>query len=436
MPTAGKHLTLREAASFLGVSVQTLRRWDRAGKLPSRRNPQNDYRYYLESDLVSPLTVNPAAALDRPASAEPAHQPEPERPIRKQLDCAPAHELAEGAGENPWLIEGLWAHQAVGIIGGEPKCCKSFLALDIAVAVATGTPCLRQYEVKRPGRVLLFAAEDAHHVVRERLRGICLSAGADLATLDVHVVRDAAIRLDVEDDRECLREAMGRLRPQLLILDPFIRLHRISESAVGEVARVLGFLRELQREFGCAVLLVHHMKKGAENVRGGQALRGSSDLHAWGDSNLYLRRRDESIVLHIEHRAAASHESDLALELHKDGEALALRVSEEQPDAVREKPGAEPPEERIRGVLRAARTPLSFHALRTRCRMKTEKFGTTLKELVAAGAVRKSDAGYELRVVARLVENPDLQRREPDARPEPAEAAQPERETESAGPAH
>jgi hypothetical protein len=34
-----------------------------------------------------------------------------------------------------WLIEQLWADQAVGIVGGEPKCCKSFLALDVAVAV-------------------------------------------------------------------------------------------------------------------------------------------------------------------------------------------------------------------------------------------------------------------------------------------------------------
>ena len=34
--------------------------------------------------------------------------------------------------------------EAVGILGGEPKCCKSFLALDLAVSVASGAPCLRQ----------------------------------------------------------------------------------------------------------------------------------------------------------------------------------------------------------------------------------------------------------------------------------------------------
>jgi hypothetical protein len=37
--------------------------------------------------------------------------------------------------------------------------------LDLAVAVASGTACLRRFPVARPGRVLMFAAEDALHVV-------------------------------------------------------------------------------------------------------------------------------------------------------------------------------------------------------------------------------------------------------------------------------
>jgi hypothetical protein len=88
------------------------------------------------------------------------------------LPVEPAWRLAERAEEHRWLVTGLWSEQAVGIVGGEPKCCKSFLALDLAVAVASGTPCLRRFAVSRAGRVLLFAAEDALHIVRRRLEGI------------------------------------------------------------------------------------------------------------------------------------------------------------------------------------------------------------------------------------------------------------------------
>ena len=65
-----------------------------------------------------------------------------------------------------------------------------------------------------------------------------------------------------------------------LILDPFVRLHRIDENASGEVAPLLAYLRELQRQHSLAVLVVHHAKKGAGNVRAGQALRGSSEWTA------------------------------------------------------------------------------------------------------------------------------------------------------------
>src|SRR6476661_582240 len=104
------------------------------------------------------------------------------------LPVEPAWRLKERTEEHRWLVAGLWAEEAVGIVGGEPKCCKSFLALDMAVAVASGKPCLRHFNVPRTGRVLLFAAEDALHIVRRRLDGICHAAKTSLTALDVQVI--------------------------------------------------------------------------------------------------------------------------------------------------------------------------------------------------------------------------------------------------------
>ena len=61
-------------------------------------------------------------------------------------------------------------------------------------------------------------------------------------------------------------------------------------------ATILGLLRDIQRRFETAVLLVHHARKSGATLPG-QALRGSSELHARSDSNLYLRRRDRQILL-------------------------------------------------------------------------------------------------------------------------------------------
>jgi RecA-family ATPase len=147
------------------------------------------------------------------------------------LPVSQAYRLADRPEEQRWLVTGLWSEQAVGIVGGEPKCCKSFLALDLAVAVASGTACLRRFPVARPGRVLLYAAEDALHVVRRRLEGICAAAGCDLKDLDVHVITAATLRIDQAADRERLEHTIAQLKPRLLVA-------QLADSRIGSPARV------------------------------------------------------------------------------------------------------------------------------------------------------------------------------------------------------
>ena len=45
------YMTIREAADFLGVSPDTLRRWDRSGKVKAIRHPVNRYRLYHKEEL-------------------------------------------------------------------------------------------------------------------------------------------------------------------------------------------------------------------------------------------------------------------------------------------------------------------------------------------------------------------------------------------------
>jgi RecA-family ATPase len=150
----------------------------------------------------------------------------------------------------------------------------------MAVSVASGVPCLRRFAPTQTGRVLLFAAEDALYVVRQRLAGIAAAFGRALVDLDIHVITAPTVRLDVDRDRDALAETIAALKPKLLVLDPFVRLHRIDENISGEVAPLLAYLRELQRRHHLAVVLVHHARKGGAKMRAGQALRGSSEFHA------------------------------------------------------------------------------------------------------------------------------------------------------------
>ena len=306
-------------------------------------------------------------------------------------------ELEDRPRHQHWLVDTLWGREAVGIIGGEPKCGKSFLALDLAVSVASGVPCLRRFETDQPGPVLMYAAEDAGHIVRTRLEGISRAAGADFATLDIAVIDVPALRLDQHADRQRLHDTVERLTPRLLVLDPLVRLHGVDENAVADIAPILAFLRDLQRRFATAVVLVHHARKSGA-TRPGQALRGSSELHAWGDSNLYLRRRDHQIVMTVEHRAAPGL-NDVEIELADDGPGPALRLRRQVPDKAVPEP--QTAEQRIVEVLAEAEKPLSQAQIRKRAAARNATVSATLQDLIGAGRVeRASKACYRLTATA------------------------------------
>jgi RecA-family ATPase len=135
-----------------------------------------------------------------------------------------------------WLVEQLWGAAAVGVIGGAPKCSKTWLGLDLALSVATGTPCLGKYAVPEPGPVLMYLAEDALPLVRERVAGMARHRGVDLQSVEIHVITAVTLRLDLDPHRTRLFETAKRLRPRLLLLDPLVRLHGIDENHAGEVA--------------------------------------------------------------------------------------------------------------------------------------------------------------------------------------------------------
>ncbi len=289
-----------------------------------------------------------------------------------------------------WLVEGLWGARSVGVIGGAPKCAKTWLGLDMALSVATGTACLGKYAVPEPGPVLVYLAEDALLVVRERIAGMARHRGLDLARVEVHVITAPVLRLDRDRDRARLWETAKRIRPRLLVLDPLVRLHGIDENHAGEVAELLAYFRSLQRQFDLSVLLVHHTRKNAVGgVAAGQGLRGSGDIHAFGDSNLYLRRTQEHLVLSNEHRAAPA-SAPVHLELvATNAKTTHLEVIGEFPDGKRRSL-----EEQVLDLL-AQGAVFTRAKLRDSLAVKNERLGAALESLERAGRLCRTPTGWQ-----------------------------------------
>ncbi len=318
-----------------------------------------------------------------------ANDPEPaaeDRPLQVlQIADLPPEPIDRPA----WLIDELWANEAVGIIGGAPKCCKTYLALEMALAVASGRPCLGRFPVPQHGPVLLFAAEDSPLQVRARLLGLALARGVDFQSLPVFLILAQQLRLDLSQDHARLAAAIEKHQPRLLVLDPFVRLHRLDENSAMEVSALLADLRALQRRFHLAVLLVHHTRKANGESSGGQALRGSSDLHAWGDSNLYLGRSQDKLRLTVEHRAAKAPEPIILTLVGDDTPRLVVVSTAPEP----EPPGLE---DQVLALIGRSPGPLTQQQLRGALKVRNQSLTAALQELLAGNKVSRLNGGWIL----------------------------------------
>jgi hypothetical protein len=205
------------------------------------------------------------------------------------------------------------------------------------------------------------------------------------------------MRLDLDRDRRRLLETARSLQPRLLLLDPMVRLHQLEENSSSEISQLLSYLREMQRDLEMAMVLVHHTRKGGSGRgQAGLALRGSGDLWAFGDSNLYLRRVRDCLELVIEHRFAPASDS------------VSLRLDDDDPDAVHLQvvsTAAQSPAEKnaelsvaVVALLQQSSSPLTRSHIRNELRVKNERLGRALASLEQAGEIQHERHGWVIAV--------------------------------------
>ena len=73
MTRLSEYLRISEAAEYLGVSPNTLRNWQNAGKIVAHRHPMNSYRLFKKEELDALLKQ--VQAPDRPKKIKPSRKP-------------------------------------------------------------------------------------------------------------------------------------------------------------------------------------------------------------------------------------------------------------------------------------------------------------------------------------------------------------------------
>ncbi|MCR4289886.1 MAG: AAA family ATPase [Candidatus Scalindua sp.] len=206
-------------------------------------------------------------------------------------------------------IDKIWPINSVGFMSGQPGIYKTWLAWDIAVCIASGTKLFDLHECKK-GKVLAFNAEDDPAMVtRSRIEAIARQKRLDFEKLDLHLLDVPVITLNDCDEQKQMKITIEQYKPDMLIFDPLRNVHSLDEDNATEMSRLLRFLREINRNYSCSILLVCHDKKpGIGNGKDRAAqVRGTSALVGWRDVAIFLdKAKDEMAELQIYNRACQS----------------------------------------------------------------------------------------------------------------------------------
>lgn len=196
------------------------------------------------------------------------------------------------------LVERLVMEGGVGVVSGEPKSAKTWLTMEILIGVATGLPVLGKYKTIA-GTVAYFFTEDMEAAIKAHLRALLAGQGksTDIVGRTFHA-QPRGYHIDITRAEDCARiiasvrnieRKSGKVR--LLALDPLRNIHNLDEDKSGEMVKVFECLKMIGKLLDVTILLVHHAKKasqGSTSKRGGQKMRGSSALHGFLDSGIYL----------------------------------------------------------------------------------------------------------------------------------------------------
>jgi hypothetical protein len=227
--------------------------------------------------------------------AEAEHKNKPDN-IRLTAVAVPLGEWDAGDDPGPipprqWLLGNQFCCRFISSIVAAGGVGKSALRLLQFISLALGRSLCGQHVFRRC-RVLLISLEDDHDELQRRIAAALRHYGIDRAELKgwLFCATPKGVKLAQLSGRtqivgpleQQLRDAIARLEPAIVSLDPFIKTHGLDENKSVDMDFVCDLLAAFAIEFGIAVDSPHHVHKGTLSPGDADSGRGSSGIRDAG----------------------------------------------------------------------------------------------------------------------------------------------------------
>jgi hypothetical protein len=279
-----------------------------------------------------------------------------------------------------WIVPD-YVPEGFSVLAGRQKLGKTWLAIDVALALASGGLSMGAISVEA-GDVLYLDLENGERRVQRRIDAIYPDERSrpDLSRLD-WVTEAPALDKGLIDALEDWRQSVAN--PRLVVIDVLQRIKPVGNAARNSYENDYSAWAPLQRwamENGIAVIGLHHTKKGGADDPL-EALSGSNGLSACADTTLVLDRDGNGITLYVRGRDVDEKESalDFAAGIWTmKGDAAKVRMTGER--------------SKILDALADAGEPMTPNEIAFATEMPNQNVRQTLSRMCKAGEVSK--AGY------------------------------------------
>ncbi|MFN7305029.1 MAG: AAA family ATPase, partial [Acetobacteraceae bacterium] len=203
-----------------------------------------------------------------------------------------------------WVYGHFLIRRFVSVLGAPGGTGKTAYAIAVGLAVALGRPLVEE-PVHSQGAVWIYNLEDPREELLRRVQAALIAHGIRPATMTGRLYLDSgrdqplilAVRLPdgstvATPIADALIAELIRREVRLLIVDPFVKSHRLEENRNEQVDFAATLWSRVADAAGCAILLVHHFRKGG--VAGdADAFRGASALVDAARAAVALRSMDD-----------------------------------------------------------------------------------------------------------------------------------------------
>jgi RecA-family ATPase len=188
-----------------------------------------------------------------------------------------------------WVYGHFLIRRFVSVLGAPGGTGKTAYAFVVALAIVSGLNLINEM-VHEPGKVWIYNLEDPleelyrrlhaavlyHKLSRETIEDkLFLDSGRDRQLVTATVTRTGEVIVSPISD--LIIAEIQRREIRVMIVDPFVRSHRLEENANDQIDIAAALWGAVADKANCAILLVHHFRKGG--VSGdADAFRGASAL--------------------------------------------------------------------------------------------------------------------------------------------------------------